>query len=210
MLKYKFSNREIILLLIAVMLGLGLIYYSVILKSYNENVTKYDTTNLETELAISDAKLTKYENMKNYIEQYEDVYVGSVVSYDNIVNLFYNFSDVLDGKVKGINITVGDPIELETIVRRDVTISFIANNNEIINNILSYFEDCEYRVIINKVQVSSKEDGYNLNNSGEVNASIVLTFFETTKDAKYNYGLVSQEQWFILFMGMILIWLILR
>ena len=194
MLKYKFSNREIILLLIAVMLGLGLVYYSVILKSYNENVAKYDTTNLETELAISDSKLAKYQDMKNYIEQYEDVYVGSVVSYDNIVNLFYNFSDVLDGKVKGINITVGDPAELETIVRRDVTISFIANNNEIVNNILSNFEDCEYRVIINKVQVSTKEDGYNLNNSGEVNASIVLTFFETTKDAKYNYGLVSQGQ----------------
>ena len=194
MLKYKFSNREIILLLIAVMLGLGLVYYSVILKSYNENVAKYDTANLETELAISDSKLAKYQDMKNYIEQYEDVYVGSVVSYDNIVNLFYNFSDVLDGKVKGINITVGDPVELETIVRRDVTISFIANNNEIVNNILSNFEDCEYRLIINKVQVSTKEDGYNLNNSGEVNASIVLTFFETTKDAKYNYGLVSQGQ----------------
>lgn len=194
MLKYKFSNREIILLLIAVMLGLGLVYYSVILKSYNENVAKYDTTNLETELAISDAKLIKYQDMKNYIDQYEDVYVGSVVSYDNIVNLFYNFSDVLDGKVKGINITVGDPIELETIVRRDVTISFIAKNNEIVNNILSNFENSEYRVIINKVQVSTKEDGYNLNNSSEVNASIVLTFFETTKDAKYNYGLVSQEQ----------------
>ena len=194
MLKYKFSNREIILLLIAVMLGLGLVYYSVILKSYNENVAKYDTTNLETELAISDAKLIKYQDMKNYINQYEDVYVGSVVSYDNIVNLFYNFSDVLDGKVKGINITVGDPIELETIVRRDVTISFIANNNEIVNNILSNFENSEYRVIINKVQVSTKEDGYNLNNTGEVNASIVLTFFETTKDAKYNYGLVSQGQ----------------
>ena len=210
MLKYKFSNREIILLLIAVMLGLGLVYYSVILKSYNENVAKYDTTNLETELAISDAKLIKYQDMKNYIDQYEDVYVGSVVSYDNIVNLFYNFSDVLDGKVKGINITVGDPIELETIVRRDVTISFIASNNEIVSNILSNFESSKYRVIINKVQVSTKEDGYNLNNSGEVNASIVLTFFETTKDAKYNYGLVSQGQWFILFMGMILIWLILR
>ena len=194
MLKYKFSNREIILLLIAVMLGLGLVYYSVILKSYNENVAKYDTANLETELAISDSKLAKYQDMKNYIAQYEDVYVGSVVSYDNIVNLFYNFSDVLDGKVKGINITVGDPVELEAIVRRDVTISFIANNNEIVNNILSNFEDCEYRVIINKVQVSTKEDGYNLNNSGEVNASIVLTFFETTKDAKYNYGLVSQGQ----------------
>ena len=194
MLKYKFSNREIILLLIAVMLGLGLVYYSVILKSYNENVAKYDTTNLETELAISDAKLIKYQDMKNYIDQYEDVYVGSVVSYDNIVNLFYNFSDVLDGKVKGINITVGDPIELETIVRRDVTISFIASNNEIVSNILSNFESSKYRVIINKVQVSTKDDDYNLNNSSEVNASIVLTFFETTKDAKYNYGLVSQGQ----------------
>ena len=194
MLKYKFSNREIILLLIAVMLGLGLVYYSVILKSYNENVAKYDTTNLETELAISDAKLIKYQDMKNYIDQYEDVYVGSVVSYDNIVNLFYNFSDVLDGKVKGINITVGDPIELETIVRRDVTISFIASNNEIVSNILSNFESSKYRVIINKVQVSTKDDDYNLNNSSEVNASIVLTFFETTKDAKYNHGLVSQGQ----------------
>ena len=194
MLKYKFSNREIVLLLIAVMLGLGLVYYSVILKSYNENVAKYDTSNLETELSIIDAKLIKYQDMKDYIDQYEDVYVGSVESYDNIVNLFYNFSDVLDGKVKGINITVGDPIELETIVRRDVTISFIANSNEIVNNILSNFEDSKYRVIINKVQVSTKDDGYNLNNSGEVNASIVLTFFETTKDAKYNYGLVSQEQ----------------
>ena len=194
MLKYKFSNREIVLLLIAVMLGLGLVYYSVILKSYNENVAKYDTSNLETELSIIDAKLIKYQDMKDYIDQYEDVYVGSVESYDNIVNLFYNFSDVLDGKVKGINITVGDPIELETIVRRDVTISFIANSNEIVNNILSNFEDSKYRVIINKVQVSTKEDGYNLNNSSEVNASIVLTFFETTKDAKYNYGLVSQGQ----------------
>lgn len=193
MLKYKFSNREIILLLIAVMLGLGLIYYSVILKSYNENVTKYDTTNLETELAISDAKLTKYENMKNYIDQCEDVYVGSVVSYDNIVNLFYNFSDVLDGKVSQISINLSEPIELNTIVRRDVTISFVANNNDIVNNIVSNFVNSEYRVIISKVQVSANDD-YNLNNGSEVNASIVLTFFETTKDAKYNYGLVSQEQ----------------
>lgn len=193
MLKYKFSNREIILLLIAVMLGLGLVYYSVILKSYNDNVAKYDTSNLQVELSVADAKYIKYENMKDYIDKYQDVKVGSVVSYDNLVNLFSNFSDVLDKKVTNISITLNDPVELEGVVRRKATISFVANNNDIVNNILSNIIDSDYRVVIDKVQVSGGEQSDNLS-SGKVNANFELTFFETTKDAKYNYGLVSQGQ----------------
>lgn len=193
MLKYKFSNREIILLLIAVMLGLGLVYYSVILKSYNDNVAKYDTSNLQVELSVADAKYIKYENMKDYIDKYQDVKVGSVVSYDNLVNLFSNFSDVLDKKVTNISITLNDPVELEGVVRRKATISFVANSNDIVNNILSNIIDSDYRVVIDKVQVSGGEQSDNLS-SGMVNANFELTFFETTKDAKYNYGLVSQGQ----------------
>lgn len=193
MLKYKFSNREIILLLIAVMLGLGLVYYSVILKSYNDNVAKYDTSNLQVELSVADAKYIKYENMKDYIDKYQDVKVGSVVSYDNLVNLFANFTDVLDKKVTNISITLNDPVELEGVVRRKATISFVANNNDIVNNILSNIIDSDYRVVIDKVQVSGGEQSDNLL-SGKVKADFELTFFETTKDAKYNYGLVSQGQ----------------
>lgn len=193
MLKYKFSNREIILLLIVVMLGLGLVYYSVILKSYNDNVAKYDTSNLQVELSVADAKYIKYENMKDYIDKYQDVKIGSVVSYDNLVNLFSNFSDVLDKKVTNISITLNDPVELEGVVRRKATISFVANNNDIVNNILSNIIDSDYRVVIDKVQVSGGEQSDNLS-SGKVNANFELTFFETTKDAKYNYGLVSQGQ----------------
>ena len=193
MLKYKFSNREIILLLIAVMLGLGLVYYSVILKSYNDNVAKYDTSNLQVELSVADAKYIKYENMKDYIDKYQDVKVGSVVSYDNLVNLFSNFSDVLDKKVTNISITLNDPVELEGVVKRKATISFVANNNDIVNNILSNIIDSDYRVVIDKVQVSGGEQSDNLS-SGKVNANFELTFFETTKDAKYNYGLVSRGQ----------------
>lgn len=193
MLKYKFSNREIILLLIAVILGLGLVYYSVILKSYNENVAKYDTSNLQVELSVVDAKLVKYENMKKYIEKNENVKVGSVVSYDNLVNLFANFTDVLDKKVANISITLNDPVELDGIVRRKATISFVANNNDIVNNVLSNIIESDYRVVVDKVQVSVDEESGNLS-SGKVKANFELTFFETTKDAKYNYGLVSQGQ----------------
>lgn len=193
MLKYKFSNREIILLLIAVILGLGLVYYSVILKSYNENVAKYDTSNLQVELSVVDAKLTKYENMKEYIEKNENVKVGTVVSYDNLVNLFANFADVLDKKVANISITLNDPVELDGIVRRKAIISFVANNNDIVNNILSNIIESDYRVVVDKVKVSGDDNSANLS-SGKVNADFELTFFETTKDAKYNYGLVSQGQ----------------
>lgn len=193
MLKYKFSNREIILLLIAVILGLGLVYYSVILKSYNENAAKYDTSNLQVELSVVDAKLVKYENMKKYIEKNENVKVGSVVSYDNLVNLFANFTDVLDKKVVNISITLNDPVELDGIVRRKATISFVANNNDIVNNVLSNIIESDYRVVVDKVQVSVDEESGNLS-SGKVKANFELTFFETTKDAKYNYGLVSQGQ----------------
>ena len=193
MLKYKFSNREIILLLIAVILGLGLVYYSVILKSYNENAAKYDTSNLQVELSVVDAKLVKYENMKKYIEKNENVKVGSVVSYDNLVNLFANFTDVLDKKVVNISITLNDPVELDGIVRRKATISFVANNNDIVNNVLSNIIESDYRVVVDKVQVSVDEESGNLS-SGKVKANFELTFFETTKDAKYNYGLVNQGQ----------------
>lgn len=192
MLKYKFSNREIILLLIAAILGLGLVYYSVILKSYNENVAKYDTSNLQVELSVSDAKFTKYEDMKNYIDKYEDVYLGSVVSYDNLVNLFANFSDVLDKKVSAVAITLNDPVELDTVVRRNATITYTAKNNEVVNNILRELVNSPYRLIINKMTVAST--GENLNDSETVTVNMELTFFETTKDAKYNYGLVSQGQ----------------
>lgn len=192
MLKYKFSNREIILLLIAVMLGLGLVYYSVILKSYNDNVAKYDTSNLQVELSVSDAKFTKYEDMKKYIDKYEDVYLGSVVSYDNLVNLFANFSDVLDKKVSAVAITLNDPIELDTVVRRNATITYTAKNNEVVNNILRELVNSPYRLIINKMTVAPT--GENLGDSEAVTVNMELTFFETTKDAKYNYGLVSQGQ----------------
>lgn len=192
MLKYKFSNREIILLLIAALLGLGLVYYSVILKSYNDNVAKYDTSNLQVELSVSDAKLTKYEEMKKYIDKYEDVYLGSVVSYDNLVNLFANFSDVLDKKVSAVAITLNDPIELDTVVRRNATITYTAKNNEVVNNILRELVNSPYRLIINKMTVTPT--GENLGDSEAVSVNMELTFFETTKDAKYNYGLVSQGQ----------------
>ena len=36
--------------------------------------------------------------------------------------------------------------------------------------------------------------GENLGDSEAVTVNMELTFFETTKDAKYNYGLVSQGQ----------------
>lgn len=191
MLKHKLSNRELVLLLIVIILGLGLFYYSFILKSYNEALVKYDTANMETELSIYEAKYQKYEQMKTYVSEHHDDYVGSVVTYDNLVNLLANFANDLDNKVSNISITMDDPLQSDTIVRRMVTVSFAAKSNEIVKDFISSILNSDYRVIINKVQVSKSNN--NLVNSNRIEASYTLTFFETTKDAKYDYGLVSQE-----------------
>lgn len=195
MLKYKFSLREMILLLIAALLGLGIFYYSVILKSYNEAISKYDTSSLDSETLILTAKVNKLEQMQEYIDNHKDDYVGSVVSYDNLVNLFKNFSNDLDGNVSNISITLDDPVNTDGIVRRNASISFVASNNSLVNNIITSITKSKYRVVINSVQVSSDGDNdENLAVADEVNVNISLTFFETTNDAKYEYGLVNESE----------------
>ncbi len=194
MLKYKFSLRETILLLICALLGLGIFYYSVILKSYNEAIIKYDTTNLDSELLILNAKVTKLDDMEDYIKNHENDYVGEVVSYDNIVNLFADFSNDLDGNVSSITISLDDPISFETIVRRNCNISFVASNNEIINEIIRSLTKSKYRLVINNVQVSTDKNSNSLASSEELNCSLDITFFETISDAKYEYGLVSEDK----------------
>ncbi len=194
MLKYKFSLRETILLLICALLGLGIFYYSVILKSYNEAIIKYDTTNLDSELLILNAKVTKLDDMEDYIKNHENDYVGEVVSYDNIVNLFADFSNDLDGNVSSITISLDDPINSETIVRRNCNISFVASNNEIINEIIRSLTKSKYRLVINNIQVSTDKNSNSLASSKELNCSLDITFFETISDAKYEYGLVSEDK----------------
>ena len=194
MLKYKFSFREVILLLIAAVLGLCIFYYSVIYKSYTQAISKYDTSSLESDLLILSAKVTKFEEMEEYIDNHSDDYVGSVVSYDNIVNLFSDFSDDLDGNVENISISLDDPVNSDGIVRRNASVSFSASNNSIVNAIITSITKSKYRVVINDVSVSTNKNSTSLADSDEVNASLSLTFFETTSSAKYEYGLINEDK----------------
>ena len=194
MLRYKFSFREVILLLIAAVLGLCIFYYSVIYKSYTQAISKYDTSSLESDLLILSAKVTKFEEMEEYIDNHSDDYVGSVVSYDNIVNLFSDFSDDLDGNVENISISLDDPVNSDGIVRRNASVSFSASNNSIVNAIITSITKSKYRVVINDVSVSTDKNSTSLADSDEVNASLSLTFFETTSEAKYEYGLINEDK----------------
>lgn len=194
MLRYKFSFREVILLLIAAVLGLCIFYYSVIYKSYTQAISKYDTSSLESDLLILSAKVTKFEEMEEYIDNHSDDYVGSVVSYDNIVNLFSDFSDDLDGNVENISISLDDPVNSDGIVRRNASVSFSASNNSIVNTIITSITKSKYRVVINDVSVSTNKNSTSLADSDEVNASLSLTFFETTSEAKYEYGLINEDK----------------
>lgn len=201
MLKYKFSFREVILLLIAAVFGLCIFYYSVIYKSYNEAIIKYDTSSLDSDALILSAKVNKLEQMEEYINKHSDDYVGTVVSYDNIVNLLSDFSNDLDGNVENISITLDDPINSDGIIRRNASVLFTASNNSIINSIITSITKSKYRVIIKDVNVAANKNTDSLADSNEINVSLSLTFFETTSDAKYEYGLINEEKWWFILLA---------
>ena len=131
--------------------------------------------------------------MEDYINNHVDDYVGSVVSYDNLVNLFSDFSNDLDGNVENISISLDDPLNSDGIVRRNASVSFTASNNALVNNIITSISKSKYRVVINDVSVSTNKNSTSLADSDEVNVSLSLTFFETTSEAKYEYGLINEE-----------------
>ena len=112
----------------------------------------------------------------------------------------------MDGNVENISISLDDPVNSDGIVRRNASISFSASNNSIVNAIITSITKSKYRVVINDVSVFTNKNSTSLAESDEVNASLSLTFFETTSEAKYEYGLINEDkQWFILLVEAILI-----
>lgn len=76
MLKHKFSFKELILIFVAIILALGIFYYEVILKNYNNAKTTYDTTTLQDEQTILLAKAQKLKTMEDYIDSHSNVTYG--------------------------------------------------------------------------------------------------------------------------------------
>ncbi len=192
MLNRKFTLRETILILIAAILALGIFYYQVIVKTYNEAKVIYNVSSLEDELTVLTAKASRKKTMEDYISKHDDEVVGEVAVYNNLANEIEALSSIFDEKVENVSITWNEPTVSNKTVRRNANITGSVSSYDQAKQILKEVANLKYRCIVTQVSMSTDSDS-SLNRSDTVNLSMTVTFYETTEGSTNTSGLVTES-----------------
>ncbi len=196
MLSHEFTKREKILLLICAVLFLGFFYYEVVYRNVQARLADYNTDTLVTEIQVETAKASKISQMQRVIEDSEGKVTGDLSIYNNQSAEITAMGEIFDEDADNVSISWSDPVLSQTIVRRDVTISFHCTSYQSFRNVLQKMSEMKYRCLIRDVTVSGydRNAGTGIQDGNDLNASIQVTFFETTEGASNLSGLtVSQD-----------------
>ena len=146
MLNHKFTLRETLLLLVAAFLALGIFYYQVVVKNYNEAKELYNTSGIAEELTILQAKVAKKQSMEDYLSKHSNDSYGEIAVYNNLSNEISALANIFDGKVDNVSISWSEPTLDGTIVRRNASISFKTNNYALTKNLVSNINSLQVRI----------------------------------------------------------------
>ena len=190
MLKHKFTLRESILLLVATILALGIFYYEVIYKNYQDALSKYDVTNIQQESEILMAKAVKKKTMETYIEEHKNTSFGEVATYNNITNEIEALAEIFEDK--NISISWQEPYLIDSIVRRNVEISTKVGSYSEAEEIVNEIANLKYRCIISSLSINTRNN-QSVEEENEITLSMSVTFYETVEGASDLSGLVFEE-----------------
>ena len=158
MLNRKFTLRETILILIAAILALGIFYYQVIVKNYNEAKVIYNVSSLEDEMTILTAKASRKKTMEDYISKHDDEVVGEVAVYNNLANEIEALSSIFDEKVENVSINWNEPTVSDKTVRRNANINVKVSSYDQAKQIVKDIANLKYRCIITQLSMSTDSD----------------------------------------------------
>ena len=190
MLKHKFTLRESILLLVATILALGIFYYEVIYKNYQDALSKYDVTNIQQESEILTAKAVRKKTMETYIEEHKSTSFGEVATYNNITNEIEALAEIFEDK--NISISWQEPYLIDSIVRRNVSISTKVSSYKEAEEIVNKIANLKYRCIISSLSINTRNNK-SVEEENEITLSMSVTFYETVEGATDLSGLDVEE-----------------
>ncbi len=190
MLNHKFTLRESILVLVAVVLGLGIFYYEFIYKNYQDAVKKYDTSNIQQETEILTTKATKMKTMENYIEEHQDSSLGEVAVYNNLTNEIEALAEVFGNQ--NVSISWQEPYLTDSIVRRNADITVKVGSYQEAESIVNQVANLKYRCVISSLSINGGNN-QSVEESSEVSLSMSVTFYETIEGATDLNGLEMEE-----------------
>lgn len=156
MLNHKFTSREAAVILILVAVILGYFYYYVVYQSFETELAKYDTMDVEDEIAIEEAKAIRLAKMKEELEAGE-ASTSILGVYNNQSEELSVLAGILEGNAIDISMNWSDPELNGTVVRRDVTISFTTGNFDEAGDLIKQIADCEYALLIVDMSMDESE-----------------------------------------------------
>lgn len=181
MMHREFTTREKILLLVLCFIMLAVFYYEIVVKNVEETIQRYDTSELEIELMMEQQKAMQIQSMEQEMAILKES--GSLVpTYNNIKSTIRELNDIFDG-AQEYHFEFGKAVRDGDAVRRDISITFSASSYAGAEAIIQKLHDCKYRCLIRTLSISSGSE------TGGVNASLQVTFYETMYEASSTLGL---------------------
>ncbi len=180
MLKRGLTLREKILLLVCILIGLGIFYYQVIYKSFQNSMEAYDISNIQNQTVILQAQVARKKTMQQYLVDHKDDTYGELAMYNNLSKEIGELARIFEG-IDNLSISWSDPTLLNKTVRRNANVSFSVVGYQRVVDLVKAIKNCKYRCLISDLSISTNRDRV-LDDDSTVSVRIVITFFEMVDD----------------------------
>lgn len=192
-LNRSFSTRETVLILVLAVLLVAASYYFLVVKNVADTMAsnKQELASIETNIGVQEAVAVARARMEDELAQLGDnENLPEVATYDNIRNELNELNAMLGGTAT-YNLAFGQPTLDNQLVRRPVTVSFTVPDYTAALNMVRQLENGTYRCEISDFSMTGEvmADG----SVSSVNATLSVTYLETTNGATNTSGLIEKE-----------------
>ena len=198
MMNRKFTAREAWLLLLLSVMLLALFYYLALYRPVNLEVERCAALQVpvEEDLELQMMKATRKKKMVDELENAPEKQQGELLPYNNIKNEITDLYEALSPAAT-YNLSFSEAVASGNIVRRDISISFQAENYQKVRSILEQMHSSPYRCILKDLSISvnkSRGEAGGMSAAELINVNVNITFYETLVGAENTNGLVFEKQ----------------
>lgn len=178
--------------MIGAVLLIALLYWKVVYTPIQEQLAQYDTSTLDTQIMQEQIKASRIKEMQEAIQNNEALSVGEIATYDNLTNEINELNSIVAGTTS-YNFEFEDPYCQGTTVRRNILLTFRASNYQEAESVIKQLYGCRYRLLIGDLSLAGESEPSSLQ-AGPVQASVSMTFLETTVGADDLSGLMMMDE----------------
>ena len=188
MLNRKFTFGENILFLLCTLILIAAFYYGFLLEPVSQEIssTSRELSVISEELDLEMQKAAKKKRMADALNTQTESLTGMIYPYDNMNQELRQLDEILSAAT-GYDINMATPTVKETIVRRDVSISFQTDSYDKACRIVEQIEKGDLRCLISDVRLSLEKE------PELVKGNLTVTYFETPIGADKTIGLLEED-----------------